>query len=354
MPMRAIRGRRVIFVTFAALLVSLVVAGGIGAVQIPPGQVVRILLWSLPGAEIEAAWPETFATILLDIRLPRILLAMLAGMGLSVAGAAYQGLFKNPLADPYVMGVSAGAALGGAVAIALVDWLVGASQISAMLRLSPVPVLAFLGGLLAVTLVYRLAAVGRRVPVVGLLLAGTAVGSFAISMVSLIQFFASRDARESIMFWMMGGLGAANWVKVGWLLPYVAAGLGLLLFYRRELNAMLMGEESAQHLGVEVEYLKRVVLVSGSLLTAASVAFCGTIGFVGLIVPHLVRFLVGPDHRYLLPASGLVGAVVLVTADTVARTALSPKEVPVGLVMALFGGPFFLHLLRSKLKPKEA
>jgi iron complex transport system permease protein len=345
--MRAVRGRRVILISAAILLTALVLAAGIGAVRIPPGEVVRILLSRVPGVHLIPTWSDSNAIIFWEIRLPRVLLGALVGMALSVAGGAYQGMFKNPLADPYVLGVSSGAALGAAIAIAFLSRL-------HMAGVGAVPVVAFAGGLLAVTLVYRLAAVGRRVPTVGLLLAGVAVGSFSISMVSLILYFTDPQARDGIIFWMMGGLGGASWQKVGWLLPYLAVGIGTLLFYWRELNALLLGEDSAQSLGVDVEYLKKVVLAAGSLLTAAAVAFSGAIGFVGLIVPHLVRFLVGPDHRYLLPAAGVVGAVVLVAADTVARSLLGAAELPVGLIMAVLGGPFFLWLLRRKLKPADA
>lgn len=342
--MRALRGRRVILAAAVALLVTLVLAGGVGSVRIPPGEVVRILLARAPGLHLAPAWDEMHAVILWEIRLPRVILGALTGMALSVAGGAYQGLFKNPLADPYVLGVSSGAALGGAAAIAFFGRL-------HLAGLGAVPLLAFAGGLGAVTLVYQLAAVGRRVSTVGVLLAGAAVGSLAISLVSVILYFTSQQARDGIIFWMMGGLGGATWQKVAWLLPYLAAGMGTLLFYWRELNAMLMGEESAHHLGVDVERMKKVVLVGGSLLTAAAVAFSGAIGFVGLVVPHMVRFLVGPDHRYLLPASGVLGAAVLVAADTLARSGLGAQEMPVGLVMSVLGGPFFLWLLRRKLAP---
>jgi iron complex transport system permease protein len=344
---RSNRGRRTITIACAALLAALVLAGAVGAVHIPPLQVLRILLSRLPGVHLAPTWEPMEAVILWQIRLPRVVMGALAGMALSVAGGAYQGLFKNPLADPYVLGVSSGAALGGAVALAFL----GRLHLGAV---GPVPLFAFLGGMLAVTLVYSLAAVGGRVPVVGLLLAGVAVGSFSISMVSLILYLTNAQARDAIIFWLMGGLGGATWVKIAWLLPYLAVGLGALLLHWRELNAMLLGEEPAAHLGVDVEWMKKVVLTAGTLLTAAAVAFCGTIGFVGLIVPHLVRFLVGPDHRYLLPASGVVGAVVLVLADTLARSLLGAQEIPVGLVMAVLGGPFFLWLLRRRLRPADA
>jgi iron complex transport system permease protein len=344
--MRAARGRRVILISVAVLLVTLVLAAGVGAVRIPPLEAVHILLSRLPGLHLAPTWEATNAVIFWQIRLPRVLMGALVGISLSLAGGAYQGLFKNPLADPSILGVSSGAALGGAVAIAFFGHL----QIKGV---GTLPFFAFLGGIAAVAVVYRLAAVGRRVPVVGLLLAGVAVGSFCISLVSLILYMTNQQARDAIVFWMMGGLGGANWEKVAWLLPYLTVGIGVLLFYWRELNALLLGDESALHLGVDVEMLKKMILVAGTLLTAASVAFAGTIGFVGLVVPHLVRFLVGPDHRYLLPAAGVVGAIVLVAADTLARS-LVATEVPVGLVMALLGGPFFLWLLRRKLQPADA
>lgn len=340
--MRRGRGRRVILLAGLALLAAVLLSAAIGAVRIPPGEAVRILLARV--LDLQPTWPETHATILWNIRLPRVALGALTGMALAVAGGAFQGLFKNPLADPYVLGVSSGAALGAAVAIAFF----GALQVKGV---GLVPAFAFGGGMLAVTLVYGLAAVGGRVPVVGLLLAGVAVGSLCTSLISLLLFFTTPSARDAVIFWTMGGLSGANWVKVGWLLPYLAVGLGALLLYGRQLNAMLLGEEPARHLGVEVEQMKRVVLAAGSLLTAAAVGFAGAIGFVGLVVPHLVRFLVGPDHRFLLPASGLVGAAVLVLADTLARSLLGATEIPVGLVMAVVGGPFFLWLLRRRLRP---
>jgi len=342
--MRAIHGRRVILTSALVLLIVIVLSSGIGSVRIPSGDVVRIFLSRVELLGLVRDWPETHEMILWNIRWPRVALAITAGMALSVAGAAYQGLFKNPLADPYVLGVSAGAALGGSIAMAFLGQL----QIKI---LGPVPMLAFLGGLGAVTLVYRLAAVGRRTPLVTLLLAGVAVGSLCISLVSVILFMTNSGARDAIIFWMMGGLGAANWNKVGLLLPYLGMGFTVMMVYSRQLNALLLGDEQAQHLGVDVERVKRVIMVAGTLLTAAAVAFCGTIGFVGLIVPHIARMLVGPDHRLLLPASALIGGVVLLSADTVARAAFGTTEVPVGLVMAVAGGPFFLWLLRRKLKP---
>ncbi|MFO7273530.1 MAG: iron ABC transporter permease [Bacillota bacterium] len=345
---RAASGRRVMAVVAVALLAAVVAAGALGSVRIPPADVVRILLNRL-GADFPVSWPRTWEAILWDVRFPRVAMGSLVGTGLSVAGAAYQGLFRNPLADPSVIGASAGASLGAAAAIAFFD---GLAPLPGLWRMGPVPLFAFGGGLLAVLVAFRLATVGRQTSTVSLLLAGMVVSTVATSLVSLILFFTDSQARDAIVFWLMGGLSGANWRKVAWLLPYLALGLGLLLWNGRELNAFLLGEEAALSMGVDVERLKRRILAAGSLLTAASVAFCGIIGFVGLIVPHLVRLLVGPDHRWLLPISALTGALVLVAADTVARSLPWVSELPVGLVMALLGGPVFLALLRRQLWPR--
>ncbi|HEY8347589.1 MAG TPA: iron ABC transporter permease [Symbiobacteriaceae bacterium] len=343
---RAARGRRAGLIALLALLAAMVIASGIGSVSIPPGEVVKIILSRLPGVALEPTWPEAHATVLWSVRLPRVVMGALVGMALAVAGCAYQGLFENPLADPYVLGVSSGSGLGAALVIAGWGTLRGGA-------LGAVPAGAFVGGLLTMLLVYSLASTGSRVPRAAILLAGVAVGSLAAAFISLVVYFTSASSRDAIIFWMMGGLGGANWVKVLWLLPYLMVGMGILLSLSRELNALLMGEEEAWHLGVDVERVKKLVLVASTLLTAASVAFCGSIGFVGMIVPHLVRMLVGPDHRYLLPVSALVGGVVLVLADALARSLLAPAEIPVGLVMAVAGGPFFLWLLRRRLLPQD-
>lgn len=334
------------------LLCSLVIAAGLGTVKVPPGEVVRILLGRPFG--LTPDWTPQHEAILLNIRLPRVLMAALVGAALAMAGVAYQGLFRNPLADPYVIGVSAGSALGGAAAITLLGLPPMAALVArggALLSVGPVPLFAFVGGLGTVVIVYRLARIGTGVSLVGLLLGGGAVGSLAVSVISLLLYFTASDVRQAILFWMMGGLGGASWLKLLWLLPYVAVGLAILLYWARDLNVLLLGEETAHHLGIEVERLKRWVLLAGALLTASAVAFCGAIGFLGLVVPHASRFLVGPDHRRLLPVSAVGGAVLLVLADLGARLLLSPQELPVGLVMALLGGPFFIWILRTKLRP---
>lgn len=343
---RSARGRRAGLIASLVLILAVVIASGIGSVHIPADEVVRIILGRVPWVRVDPTWPQAHETILWSVRLPRVLMGALVGTALAVAGCAYQGLFKNPLADPYVLGVSAGSGLGAALVIAGLGSLPVAF-------LGAVPAGAFAGGIVTMLVVYGLAAHGSRVSSVSLLLAGTAVGSLCTALISLVIYFTDSTSRDAIIFWMMGGLSGANWPKVAWLLPYLGLGAGILLFYSKELNALLLGEEQAQHLGVEVERVKKIVLLGGTLLTAGAVAFCGAIGFVGMIVPHLVRMLIGPDHRYLLPVSGLVGGVVLVAADALARGLLEAVEIPVGLVMAVVGGPFFLWLLRRRLVPHD-
>jgi iron complex transport system permease protein len=242
------------------------------------------------------------------------------------------------MADPYVIGVSSGAALGAAVAIAArpqVD-LLGMGSVSAA---------AFLGAVVTVFVVYHIARVGRHVPVGNLLLSGVAVGAFLSALVSVVIVFSRKQLTE-IVFWLMGSLAGRGWTHLFAVLPYLVLGSMVLIYYSRDLNAMLLGEEEATHLGVPVERVKRTILAAASLLTAAAVAACGIVGFVGLIVPHILRLLVGPDHRILLPVSALGGALLMVLADLAARTVVSPGELPLGVVTAVLGGPFFLYLLR--------
>lgn len=316
-----------------------------GAAPISFWETGKIILGVLPGkfftpggSYLPAA--EVNPGIILQLRLPRVILAALVGGALSVAGATLQALFRNPLADPYVTGVSSGASLGAAFALTFslnfTFWGIGT-----------VPLFALGGALAALTLVYNLARIEGVIPVVILLLAGIAVGACFSAAVSLLTYFAG-ERLHGIVFWLLGSLSGATWQQVTLILPYLALGLLVAFFYTREMNAMLFGEETALHLGVEVEKVKRLLLVNASLLTAAAVAVSGLIGFVGLITPHVVRLLAGPDHRVLLPASAFAGAALLVAADTLARTALAPTELPVGIITTLLGGPFFIYLLRRR------
>lgn len=329
--------RRVAVMT-AVWGVTVLLALTFGASHLGLGEVFSLLGARLP---VLARWagetPPAAGVIFFDIRLPRVLLAGVVGAALALAGTALQGLFRNPMASPYVLGISAGAALGAVVALI--------AQIDRWFAFLPaVPLTAFGGALAATLLVYSLARIKGRVPVATLLLAGIAMGSFLSAVVSMILVF-SEDSVASVLFWLMGGLSSADWSGLALVMPYFVLGAGLLVYSSRELNALLLGEEASQHLGIEVERLKRRLLFATSLLTAAAVAVTGIIGFVGLIVPHIVRLIVGPDHRLLIPLAGLSGAILLTVMDTLARSLLT-QEVPVGVISALLGGPFFIFLLR--------
>ena len=318
-----------------ALAVGVALYGG--SVSIPISDIAGMLwnrMW--PGSGV-GPWSTSQMTIILDLRLPRVILAGLTGAALAAAGATYQGLFQNPMADPFIIGVSSGAAVGAA----------GVMVFGARLGLGGtfVPVAAFIGATLTVMLVYLLARTDGRAPVTTLLLVGVAVSSALSGVVSLLIFLSGRELR-AVIYWTMGGLGGATWTKVWNVLPFFVLGMVPLLIYAKQLNAMLFGDETAAHLGIDVRKLRLRSLLSASMLAAAAVSVSGTIGFVGLIVPHMVRLVVGPDHRILVPASALAGAPFLIMADLVARTVMSPSEMPVGILTAILGGPFFLYLLR--------
>jgi len=324
----------------AALILLLPVVAALavaaGSVPLPPRTVVAVLL-SVAGIPIERSWAPEAETIILALRLPRVALAAVVGVGLAGAGVVFQGLFRNPLADPYLIGTSAGAALGATVAII---W--GAE--GGLGALGAVPAAAFLGALAVSYGVYRLARRGTDVPVQDLLLAGIAVGAFLAAIISLLQL-AGGESLQRVIFWVMGGFAGRSWAHIALAAPYAVGGLLLAWLYGRDLNVMQVGEEGALQLGVDVPRVKRLLLVGGSLMAAAAVATSGLIGFVGLIVPHLMRLVVGPDHRVLLPAAALAGATMLILADLIARTVVTPAELPVGVVTALLGAPFFLYLL---------
>ncbi|HUT74465.1 MAG TPA: iron chelate uptake ABC transporter family permease subunit [Armatimonadota bacterium] len=284
--------------------------------------------------------PENIRHLLVTVRLPRIALGALVGLGLSVAGGAFQGMLMNPLADPYLIGVSSGAALGASVAIVL--------RLSGAAGEFGVPAAAFLAALATMVLVYRLAQVRGKIRVESFILAGVVVGSFMWALVTVIMASAGQELSE-VVFWLMGNLFVEGWRPVLVVLGATTVGALGVCAFARDLNLLTLGEESAQQLGVDVERLKRLVIVFGSLLTAAAVSFSGIIGFVGLVVPHIARKLVGPDHRVLLPAAGLIGAAFLVLADTVARV-VGPWELPVGVITSLLGAPFFLYLLSTRTR----
>jgi iron complex transport system permease protein len=288
------------------------------------------------------AWTDAMQTIILEIRLPRVILAGIVGAALATAGATYQGLFRNPLADPYLIGVAQGAALGAVVGFLLPSNWHG-------MGFGIVPLLAFVGGLGSTAIVYSLARVGKTLPVTTLILAGVALGALLGSVVSYL-IISSGEKMHGIIFWLMGSFSLSEWAEVKLALPYVVAGVVVILLYARPLNVMQLDEEQAQQLGINVERLKLILLAAATLITAAAVSFVGTIGFVGIIIPHAVRLLWGADHRFLLPLSVLTGAIFMIIADVVARTALAPTEIPIGVITALCGAPFFLYLLRRRKK----
>jgi iron complex transport system permease protein len=280
------------------------------------------------------------STIVFDVRLPRLLLASFVGAALASAGAGYQGLFRNALADPFVIGASSGAALGATVAI-VAGWQGGA------LGFGVTSVSALLGTLASVSLSFGIATVGGRTSTTTLLLAGVAVSSFLASLVSILMFMNDK-LLTTIFAWLMGNLSSAGWPKLGTAAPLILAGSLALCLLARALDSLTFGEEAAASLGVRIGWLRAAVVLAASLATAAAVASAGVIGFVGLIAPHVARRLVGARHGLLVPASALLGAVLLLVADGFARTLIAPTELPVGVLTALLGGPFFLYLLKTR------
>ncbi|MFC1991797.1 FecCD family ABC transporter permease [Chloroflexota bacterium] len=342
-PVHLPHWRRRVYIIIGLLIAAAVVAAfatAIGSVQIPFLTTCRILLSRLPLVDIAQTWPDVIETIILEIRLPRVIMAGLVGAALSVAGATYQGLFRNPLADPYLIGVAQGAALGAVIGFLLpFDWQ--------GMGFGLIPLLAFSGAICSVAIVYSLARVGRTLPVTTLILAGVALGALWGSVVSYL-ILNSGEKIHGIIFWMMGSFSMSDWSEVMVVFPYILVGIVIILLYSRSLNIMQLDEEQAQQLGINVERMKLILLAAATLITAAAVSFVGTIGFVGIIIPHAVRLIWGPDHRFLLPLSVLIGAIFLVLADLGARTVMAPVEIPVGIITAVCGVPFFLYLLRRK------
>jgi len=331
------RTARPFWLSLVLLAVALLLSVAVGSVFIPPAQILSLVGQRLSGAQPDPA-SLPLATIVFSLRLPRTALIALVGAALAGSGAGYQGLFRNPLADPYLIGVASGAGLGAIVAISL-GWQ------SSTLGMLAVPLAAFLAGLLTVAVVYELARVGRTLPVTNMLLAGVAVSSFATAMTSFLMINATGELRRALVF-LLGGAAASGWQPVLSILPYVIIGLGVLLLMGHTLNVLQFGDEQAQQLGLPVERVRRVIIVAASLATAAAISYAGIIGFVGLIVPHVVRLLWGPDYRRLLPLSIITGAGLLLLADVLARVVMAPAEIPVGIVTALAGAPFFLWVLR--------
>jgi len=288
-------------------------------------------------------WPNTKAVILLKVRLPRIILACVVGGALAVAGVVLQALLRNPLADPYVLGVSSGSALGAIIAILLgLNINIG--------TLSSVPLFGFGGGLGTILFVYQFSKIHRKISVQTMLLVGVVTGAILSAVIMFITSIAGPHKLQGIVFWLMGNLGAEEYPMLLIVSFYVLVGVLILLYHARGLNLLVLGEESALQLGLEVERTKKVAFIGASLITGAAVSVSGLIGFVGILIPHLVRMIVGSDHRLLLPVAGLSGSIYLVLADTLARTVMAPTEIPVGVITAICGGPFFIYLLKHSKK----
>lgn len=311
---------------------------GSGAVPLSYTEVIQGILQTLGGNHQEQA-----AVIVGQIRLPRVLLAAVIGAVLASSGAAMQGLFRNPLADPSLIGVTAGASLGASIMI-----VASGTVASGIGDLSLVSLGAFIGGLLSVLLVYKLATSPNGTSVATMLLAGIAITALAGSLGNLLEFHANNETLRRISLWRMGGLDGANYTRLA--MATIVGGLVLFILpkFSTSLNALLLGESEARHLGIDIDNVKLALIVCVAIGVGTAVALAGTIAFVGLIVPHMVRMMTGPDHKTLLPASALAGACLLVLADTLARLVLAPAELPVGVVTALIGVPFFISLLRKR------
>jgi iron complex transport system permease protein len=335
----AIRYRRVLVALAVGLVAAFLLGVAVGAVWVSPITTLRLLAWKAGLTDRPQDVARSAEVIVFQLRLPRVLLAALVGAALAASGAVFQGLFRNALADPAIIGVSSGAALGAVLVIVTV----GAGTLGSF----AVPLAAFAGAMATAVVVYRLARIGPAVHVATLLLAGIAMAAVISSLMSLVMSFSGEEVRE-IYAWLLGGLAAEGWRSIAVVLPVVVVGVAGAALVAHELNLVALGEERAAQLGVDVGRLKRRAIAVGALLAAAAVSVAGVIGFVGLMTPHLLRLVIGADHRRLVVASVLGGATLLILADLVARTVVAPSELPVGIVTALLGGPFFLFLLRRE------
>ncbi len=346
---RTSQWKLILIILVSVLIVTAIVSLNVGSSNVPFSDTLSVIGKQIPflGSLIDSSsiTPQTEA-IILEVRLPRVFASILVGAALAAAGVLYQGVFKNPMAESYVLGVSAGAAVGASAAT-----LYGGIGFI-FLELGLLQIAAFIGALLTMFMVYAISRVGSRVPVQTLLLNGIAVNFFLFAIVGLLEILAREHELKSIVVWLMGGYSNVLWTQIWAILPLIVIGIAASYFFARDLNVLAMGEDTAYHLGVNVERSKQILLVLASLITAAAVSISGLIGFVGLMIPHLTRLLIGPDHRILLPTSTIIGAIFLLICDDLARIVATPFastfELPVGIITMLFGGPFFVFLLRKK------
>jgi iron complex transport system permease protein len=337
--LKRLANKSLLIVVASLSVLVLLFATTIGVAEIGILETWKILIHKmLPvSVNMDGIRPSTIAIIWL-IRFPRALLAFFVGGSLAICGAAYQSIFKNPMADPFILGVSSGAALGATIGI------VTNLQLR-LLGLNAITILAFIGAIGALLLVYNISKVGKKVPVNTLLLSGIAISQFLSAAISMMMVFG--DDMQRIVFWTMGSFNAKSWEQLALVVPYALLGLGVIFSTHREMDIMLLGEDTAAQLGVDTERLKKKILLSTALLTGAAVSVTGIIGFVGLIIPHIVRIFTGPKHFRLIPYSFAVGGIFMILSDTVARSLIN-QEIPVGIITALFGGPFFVYLLKQR------
>jgi len=335
-----------IIVIYTLLLLTIIIfASTIGVADIRFSDALKIISSKIPLINKMINLDQMKASsilIVLNIRLPRIILAGIVGIALATSGVVFQAIFKNPMADPYILGISSGAAFGATLAI-----IFGISF--SFFGLSMISIGAFLGAMGTTFLVYNIARLNNRTPVITLLLSGIAISFFLSALINLLMTM-NNDQVEKIVFWTMGSVSSASWKSVGISIIPVVLGVSVFVFFSKELNVILMGEETAQNLGIDVETIRKLLLGVASIVSAAVVAVSGIIGFVGLIVPHAMRLIVGPDHKRLFPYTIISGAIFMIVADTISRIALNPTEIPIGVITSLIGAPYFVFLLVKNKK----
>jgi iron complex transport system permease protein len=325
----------VFLIALLILIFTFFVSLSIGTIYIPFSRVIQII-YNFSNKI------EPLNLIILDIRAPRAVLSFLVGSGLAISGVIFQGVIRNPMADPYVIGISAGAGTGVTIAVVFnLNWH--------LFGLNTIPLMAFLGAIITVFIVYQLSRVGQKIPITTFLLAGVAMGFLLNAFMSFLMVIGSNDLHK-IVYWMMGSFATVSWNDITIILPYYITSLLVLVFYLKDLNIILLGEENAHYLGVNVDKVKFILILAATLLAAAVVSVSGIIGFIGLIVPHIGRMLIGPDHRKLMPLSGFIGGIFLLISDDLARSLIPPLEIPVGIITALAGGPYFIYLLMKNKK----
>jgi iron complex transport system permease protein len=334
-----------IIISLLILILVVISSCGIGSVKIDFMNNGKILLDKIPLISklisLEGIKPSHIK-IISDLRLPRILVALFTGGALAVVGCAFQGVFKNPMADPFVLGISSGAALGATIGLIL-------NFNKLIFGFAGVTIFAFLGAVITVMIVLRIASIGKKLPATTLLLAGISINYLFSAVISLLMLL-NRNKLESVYLWTLGSFSTSNWKEVFLIIPVVLVCSIVLMFFSKDLNIMLLGDETAQSLGINVNKAKKIILVISSFMIAIVVSISGIIGFVGLVIPHIIRIINGPDHKKLIPLAMLVGAIFMIVCDTIARTIISPSELSVGIITSLFGVPFFLGLLYQRKK----